>query len=83
MKYTLLFIFYQIRLLKMLSNFSPRDVKELLAGCTDARICTFGHKAPFITRHMVKLPKSYRFLNRTTTDFSRLTVHWRYVLFAA
>jgi hypothetical protein len=30
-----------------------------------------------------KLPKSYRFLNRTTTNFSRLTVHWRYVLIAA
>jgi hypothetical protein len=30
-----------------------------------------------------KLPKSYRFLNRATTDFSRLTVHWRYVLIAA
>jgi hypothetical protein len=30
-----------------------------------------------------QLPKSYRFLNRTTINFSRLTVHWRYMLIAA
>jgi hypothetical protein len=34
-----------------LVDFFHRDVKELLAGCTDARICTFWRKAPFITRH--------------------------------